>query len=131
MTVSGELIPPDSEAGATMRDDTVIDLLEGVVDLHVHAGPDRIPRRGDDHTLALELKDGGFLAAVHRHHWCDTVARAAAASESARFKLLGALVLNSATGGLSASAVESALTDGAALISLPTLSAGIFSRGYR
>lgn len=106
----------------------VPELLDGAVDCYVHGMPDLIPRLCDDVMMARQCAEAGLAAAVHRHHYADTTGRAHLASAQSGFRVLGALVLGDAVGGLNPTAVEVALTFGAAWISLPTLSAAAFRR---
>ena len=103
-------------------------LLDGAVDCYVHAMPDLIPRLCDDVVMARQCAEAGLAAAVHRHHYADTTGRAHLASAQSGFRVLGALVLGDTVGGLNPTAVEVALTLGAAWISLPTLSSAAFRR---
>lgn len=99
------------------------DVLDGAVDLYVHASPDLIPRRADDIGLAVELGRTTLRAAVHRHHFAMTADRARLATEASGFEMFGSILLNSAVGGINPAAVEIALRSGAVLVSLPTTSA--------
>ena len=112
-----------------MRD--ISDLLSGAVDCYVHAGPDPIPRHGNDIELAGTCAGAGYAAAVHRHHFADTTGRAALARTVSGFNLLGAIVLNDTFGGANPTAVEVALRAGAAWVGLPTLSAAAFRASLR
>jgi len=108
---------------------SLVDLLDGAVDLYVHASPDLLPRRTDDAGLARECAAAGYRTAVHRHHFSPTVERALAASTLTGFDLRGAVLLNDAVGGLNPAAVELALTLGGRWIGFPTLSAA-FHRAH-
>jgi|GEM_PF-6405383 len=99
------------------------DVLDGVVDLYVHAAPDLMPRRADDVGTAAELRRSPLRAAVHRHHFAMTADRARLATEATGFDLFGSILCNSAVGGINPAAVEIALRSGAVLVSLPTTSA--------
>jgi Family of unknown function (DUF6282) len=106
-------------------------LVEEAIDCYVHGAPDLIARRGNDIELARECAAGGYAAAVHRHHFADTTGRAELARAATGFRLLGALVLNDASGGINPTAAEVALRSGAAWVSLPTLSSAVFRAGLR
>ncbi|HKE72322.1 MAG TPA: DUF6282 family protein [Acidimicrobiales bacterium] len=108
---------------------TALDIVADAVDLYVHAEPDLLPRRSDDLGLAAELSVAGYAAAVHRHHFSDTVDRARLASDATGFDLRGAVLLNDAVGGLNPAAAELALRLGGRWIGLPTLSAAFFRSG--
>jgi hypothetical protein len=107
------------------------DMLAGAVDCYVHGSPDPIARRCDDIGLARECAAARYAAAVHRHHFACTAGRAELARTATGFALLGALVLGDAVGGINPTAVELALRAGAAWISLPTLSSGVFRASLR
>ena len=82
-------------------------ILDGVIDLHVHTAPDVIHRTYND----LELMDAavrvGARAIVIKGHHCGTVARASLCNAYNRtvhgdnsFYMYGGLVLNREAGGL-------------------------------
>lgn len=99
-------------------------MLKGVIDTHVHAGPDVRPRRTTAFELARAARDAGLRAVVLKNHHCSTVPLAAALSEALPgIRVLGGLVLNRAAGGWNVEAAEAALRMGAAEIWMPTLSA--------
>lgn len=96
-------------------------LLRGAVDLHVHGGPDVVPRRHSDLELAARAKAAGMAAIVLKSHVESTVGRAAAASEAAGFAVRGGLVLNpGACGGIEPEVVLTSLELGARVIWMPT-----------
>jgi hypothetical protein len=98
-------------------------LLLGAVDLHVHGGPDVVPRRHSDIELAARAKAAGMAAIVLKSHVESTVGRAAAASEATGFDVRGGLVLNpGACGGIEPEAVLTSLELGARVIWMPTTS---------
>lgn len=97
------------------------ELLRGAVDLHVHGGPDVVPRRHTDIELARRAKAAGMAAIVLKSHVESTVGRAAAASEAAAFDVRGGLVLNpGACGGIDPEVVLTSLELGARVIWMPT-----------
>src|SRR3954452_21003924 len=108
------------------QDPRGFEFTDGAVDLYVHAEPDLIPRRGDDLELAAELKDAGYAAAVHRHHFSGTAERSALVARATGFPLLGALLLDDCAGALNPSVVERELRMGAVWIGLPTISSCYF-----
>lgn len=99
-------------------------MLEGVINTHVHAGPDVRPRKATAYELARAAREAGLRAIVLKNHHCSTVPLAAALSEALPgIRVLGGLVLNHAVGGFNFEAVDAALRMGAAEIWMPTLSA--------
>jgi dihydroorotase-like cyclic amidohydrolase len=99
-------------------------MLKGVIDTHVHAGPDVRPRKATAYELARAARAAGLRAIVLKNHHCSTVPLAAAISEALPgIRVLGGLALNHAVGGFNLEAVDAALRMGAAQIWMPTLSA--------
>ncbi|MFQ5929300.1 MAG: DUF6282 family protein [Acidobacteriota bacterium] len=98
--------------------------LEGVFDLHVHAGPDVRPRKMSGHELARQAGATGMGGLLIKNHHTATVGQATMLSQSfTNLKVFGGLVLNSSVGGLNPEAAEAALRMGAVEIWMPTLSA--------
>jgi hypothetical protein len=100
------------------------ELVAGAYDTHVHIGPDVLPRRTDDLTLARRCGQAGLAGFVLKSHYAPTAERAAvvrAAVPGADVR--GALTLNAPVGGINPAAVEIAARSGAAVIWLPTVDA--------
>jgi hypothetical protein len=98
--------------------------LDGVIDLHVHFGPDVRPRKTNLVDLARAADDAGMRALLVKNHHTSTVLAAAAVSDQGSgIRVFGGLALNEWVGGLNPGAVEAALQMGAREIWLPTLSA--------
>jgi hypothetical protein len=98
--------------------------LEGVIELHVHAGPDVRPRKMDALTLARTAKAAGMRALLIKSH--DTItADLAQVVESAvgGIRVFGSVTLNESVGGFNPAAVQAALALGATEIFMPTFSA--------
>jgi hypothetical protein len=100
------------------------ELLRDVIDLHVHTAPDVRPRQNDDLNLIRVFRRAKASALVLKSHHVPTADRAWWASHFAKgLKIFGSLTLNESVGGLNPAAVATALTLGARIIWLPTLSA--------
>jgi hypothetical protein len=98
------------------------DLVRGAYDLHVHTGPDIMPRSITDIELAQQCKKWGQAGFVIKSHYTPTVERAALVrSLYPEVNVLGAIALNDAVGGLNALAIEIAARGGARLVWLPTV----------
>lgn len=96
-------------------------LLDGVIDLHIHSGPDIVRRKYNDIELAEDARAQGAKAIVLKSHVIPTVARATIASYVVPdIKIFGGIVLNPHIGGFNIEAVQTALTMGAKIIWLPT-----------
>jgi len=101
-----------------------IELIRGAIDMHVHAGPDVVPRLGDCIELAEEFKAAGAKGFVFKSHTVPTAPIATLARKIVpEVEVIGSLVLNSAVGGLNPAAVETSLKFGAKVIWMPTNSA--------
>ncbi len=101
------------------------DLIKGAVDLHIHTGPDILPRLLDDEELARSASEMGMAAIVLKSHHLITADRAKLAQKhSPGAKVFGGLALNlPSCGGLNPDAVRVAIRMDARILWLPTLSA--------
>lgn len=101
------------------------ELVQGAVDLHIHAAPDIVPRLLDDFALAKMARDAGMAAIVLKSHHMLTADRAQIAQTAFPApRIFGGLALNlPSCGGLNTEAVKVAIRMGAKIIWLPTLSA--------
>jgi len=102
-------------------------LLEGLIDLHIHTAPDVRPRLQDDLQAADAAKAAGMAAIMIKSHHTLTADRAAIAEKTiGGLRVFGGLALNMSVGGLNPQAVEFALRMGARQIWMPTVSAAYF-----
>jgi hypothetical protein len=116
----------------TMKND---ELLSGAYDLHVHAGPDVVPRRQDLVDLARSAAQARMAGIVLKDHCLPTQGRAYTLNrlipDGVRF--FGCLALNAPVGGLNPVAVESFLREGGRVVFMPTYCAAnhirIWGRG--
>ncbi len=105
--------------------------LEGVIDLHVHAGPDLRPRKTTALELARAARAAGMRGFLLKNHHAPTVIAAAVLREALPgLEVYGGLALNESVGGLNPAAVEAGLKMGAAEIWMPTLDAA-HERAFR
>lgn len=99
-------------------------LLEGAIDLHIHVGPDYIPRYGDSITLAEEAAKRGMKAIVVKTHLSSTVASALAANRVVEgISVFGGIALNEPNGEFNLRNVVASVRSGAKMIWLPTVDA--------
>lgn len=104
-------------------DPQTIDLRD-LIDMHIHTGPDVRPRRLNDVEAARQAAEAGMRALVFKSHVTCTPDRATMAQEIVpEVRVLGGVVLNDAVGGLNPAAVEAALSLGARIVWMPTVSA--------
>jgi Family of unknown function (DUF6282) len=104
--------------------DRARDLLQGAFDTHIHISPDVVPRIVDDVTLARRFAELGMAGFLLKSHYNSTAERASVVSAVVpEVKVLGAIVLNRAVGGMNPLAVEVAGREGARTVWLPTVDA--------
>jgi hypothetical protein len=102
--------------------DTARGLLAGAFDMHVHSGPDVLPRKFDDVLLAERSRASGMAGFVLKSHYVCTADRAALIRQMfPEVRAYGGIVLNNAVGGLNPIAVDIAGRLGAKVVWLPTV----------
>jgi hypothetical protein len=100
--------------------------------MHVHIAPDVVARRIDDVTLARRFEELGLAGFVLKSHYVPTAERAAVAQSVVEgVKVMGAISLNRAVGGMNALAVEVAAREGARVVWFPTVDAVHETAGRR
>jgi hypothetical protein len=98
--------------------------LEGVIDLHVHAGPDVRPRKLDAVALARAAKAAGMRALLLKSHHTITADLAQVVEGVVGgIRVFGGVTLNEPVGGLNPEAVRAAIALGAKEVFMPTHSA--------
>jgi len=98
--------------------------LAGVIDLHVHAGPDVRPRKLDAVALAHAAKAAGMRALLLKSHHTITADLAQVVEGVVGgIRVFGGVTLNEPVGGLNPEAVRAAIALGAKEIFMPTHSA--------
>jgi hypothetical protein len=98
------------------------EFVAGAYDLHVHVGPDVVPRSVDDLTLAKRFAEVGMAGFVLKSHYVPTAERAAVVRAVVPgVDVLGALALNVASGGMNPTAIEIAARSGARVVWFPTV----------
>ena len=113
---------PQASAQTDVPSERARALVVGAYDLHVHIGPDVPPRRIDDVTLARRFLDLGLAGFALKSHYTSTAERAQVVSGVVPgARVLGALTLNRAVGGMNALAVEIAAREGARIVWMPTV----------
>lgn len=104
--------------------DRARELVRGGYDLHVHSGPDVLPRIASDMHIAQAFQQHGLSGYVIKSHYTHTGGRAQLMREAVPgVDVLGAITLNSAVGGMNALAVEMGARDGVRLVWFPTVDA--------
>lgn len=98
--------------------------MEGAVDMHIHIGPDFVPRYYDSIALAEDARDHGMRALVLKDQLCPSMFKAALTQRVVpEVEVLGSIVLNEPCGGVSPRSALYALKCGAKLVWLPTVDA--------
>lgn len=101
----------------------VKDLMVGACDLHIHAGPDVVPRQHDLVEVAEQASEAGMKALAFKDHNTTTADRVNLAIKFVPddLTLIGGIVLNYAVGGFNPEAVAQALLMGARIIWMPSM----------
>ncbi len=98
------------------------ELLRGAFDTHLHIGPDVVERKIDDISLAHRFAELGMAGFLLKSHYTSTAERASVVSAAVPgVRVLGAISLNRAVGGMNPLAVEVAAREGARTVWLPTV----------
>ena len=98
------------------------ELVRGAYDTHIHIAPDLVERRITDVQLARRFHELGMAGFVLKSHYQSTAARASVVREAVPgVRVLGAITLNRAVGGLNPVAVEIAAREGARTVWFPTV----------
>lgn len=111
--------------------------VRGAIDLHVHCGPEGIPRRYDPVSLATHIGESPLDSAVIKSHVINTSNWAEIAHRTTGVHLYGSIVLNHYVGGINPMAVRGALGpshDGdpyLKVVWLPTVHASSHIAAYR
>lgn len=108
------------------------DIIRQTIDIHMHIGPEPIPRKYNVQELVNEEKNkiAGF---VLKNHFCSTSPFIKEVKDAKGVELFGGIVLNNAVGGLNSEAIYSAslLTDKPLMVWFPTINAENFLRNSK
>jgi len=97
-------------------------IIQGAYDMHVHAGPDVMPREFDCLEAAQRMADAGMAGLVVKNHYFATSPSAKIANARCPgFKVIGSITLNNSVGGMNPIAVDIAGRDGAKVVWFPTV----------
>lgn len=103
--------------------------LKGAYDLHIHTGPDVIPRKLNDLTAVERALAAGMAGIAIKSHVGSTAGRAAVLNAMhPDFRIVSGLVLNDAVGGLNPAAVLAFGKMGGDIVWMPTMDAANFRR---
>lgn len=104
------------------------EIIKEAIDLHVHIGPEVLPRKYTVETLVAAEKERLGGACFKSHFFPTTPFIKELKSLPKNFRLIGSITLNNPVGGLNPEAVRSAatLSDGPMVVWFPTISAKNF-----
>jgi len=107
------------------------EIIQRAIDLHVHVGPEIIPRKYTAQSLA-EAERGNLAGAVLKNHFYPTAAMFDE-KQVEGIELYGSVVLNNAVGGMNPEAVYAAslVSRRPLIVWLPTINAAQFLRTNR
>lgn len=99
------------------------DIVKQAIDIHVHIGPEAIPRKYTVDTL-IKAEEGKLGGAVLKNHFYAT----SPLLEKSRLRLFGGIALNNTVGGLNPQAIYAAsvISDQPIVIWFPTINARNF-----
>ncbi len=110
--------------GKTVGKQTEIvnNVLNGALDLHLHANPDAYERNQSITEVAEDARKVGMYGFAVKSHDGQSITACKVAQEMfPDVKIFGGLVLNNCVGGFNPAAVESAIKLGARIIWMPSL----------
>lgn len=110
------------------------ELLNGIIDLHIHAGPSVAKRSVDAIEMMQEAVDAGYRAAVIKDHYFPTMMSATMADQhfgEGKTKMFGGIVLNHSVGLFNLNAVDAACAMGAKFVCMPTVSSKCHIDGHK
>jgi len=88
--------------------DTVLQLMEGAYDVHMHATPGLSRRRKTILQIAYEAKEYGMKGIVYKDHHFSTAPQASIVNEVVpEVRIIGGVTLGGSVGGLNPAVVES------------------------
>lgn len=98
-------------------------LLEDAIEMHCHSSPSLFPRKQNDWELLEDARKAKMHGIIIKSHESQTYDRATLLNLKQKdVKVVGGLVLNHFTGGLSPFTVDAAIQSGAQIIWMPTFS---------
>lgn len=112
----------------------MIDTMNGIIDMHVHAGPSVAKRSVDAIQMMQEAVDAGYRAVVIKDHYFPTMMSSEMAEThfgKGKTKMFGGIVLNNSVGLFNLNAVDAACAMGAKYVCMPTVSSKCHIDGHK
>lgn len=110
-------------------------ILEGIIDMHVHNGPSNAKRKYDTGEFCMEADKAGYKAFITKDHYFPSMMTAMQTNSllagKVKTKAYGSLILNNSVGGINVKAVDAACAMDAKYLSLPTISAANHIEFYK
>lgn len=108
---------------------TLKKIIQQTIDIHLHIGPEIIPRKYTVEKLIAE-EQGNISGFVLKNHFYPTMPFIKEVEQTSTLSLFGAIVLNNAVGGLNPEAIYATrlLTDKPFVVWFPTINADNFLR---
>ena len=101
-----------------------LELLDGALDLHLHAGPSLFPRLMDSLEVARSSRKAGLKGILVKNHHMPTVERAYFTLKAVRgVDFFGGVTLNYGVGGLNPFVVDATLKMGGKMVWMPSVDA--------
>lgn len=101
------------------------EILKGVIDLHVHAGPSVAKREVDAAEMLKEAVEHGYRGFLIKDHYFPTMMSAQLVEKHLGkddVRVFGAIALNNSVGGFNLKALDVAYSMGAKIVYMPTVS---------
>jgi hypothetical protein len=98
------------------------EILEGAIDLHIHAGPDIFPRELDEADVVSQAREIGMRGILFKSHFTTNADRIyMLKKEFEGIGIFSSSVLNKSVGGINPEAVFAAMNLGAKRVEMPTV----------
>ena len=111
------------------------EILNGIIDMHVHNGPSTAPRKYNTAEFCLEADKAGYKAFITKDHYFPSVMTALQTNSllegKVKTRAYGSLILNNSVGGITLKAVDVACAMDVKYLSLPTLSSANHIEFYK
>lgn len=101
------------------------EILKGIIDLHVHAGPSVANREVDAAEMLKEAVEAGYRGFLIKDHYFPTMMSAKLVEKhlgNDNVKVFGAIALNNSVGLFNLNALDAAYNMGAKIVYMPTVS---------
>lgn len=100
------------------------DFLNGVVDIHIHAGPSVANRKVDAYEMLHQAEDAGYAGYLVKDHYVPSTHGCLMVERhfSASCRVFSSIAMNNSVGGFNINALDCAYNMGAKIAYMPTVS---------